>query len=160
VSQQRGFRTNAHERQVPAGGVLQMPGQPTILFVTVCTQDRQPWLAAEAYRHALVQLWREEARAWLVGRYVLMPDHMHFFAAAADAACPFSNWMKFWKRRFCQTAGLQPRSLQYGEWDTRMRNAREYEEKWRYVLENPVRRGLATDPEGWPFQGEVHELRW
>ena len=35
-----------------------------------------------------------------------------------------------------------------------------YDEKWRYVAENPVRAGLVVHSEDWPFQGEMNSLNW
>jgi REP element-mobilizing transposase RayT len=109
---------------------------------------------------ALAHLWREEATAWLVGRYTLMPDHVHFFAALADETCDLDTWTRYWKRRFGQIRGLPPHSLQEGKWDTRMRTADQYQEKWDYVRNNPVRRGLVARAEDWPYSGVVHRLPW
>lgn len=41
-----------------------------------------------------------------------------------------------------------------------MRNGDQYHEKWLYVRENPVRAGLVTDADEWPFQGDINVLRW
>jgi hypothetical protein len=49
---------------------------------------------------------------------------------------------------------------QTDHWDTRVRTAEIYEEKWLYFLNNPVRKGLVNKPEDWPYQGEIFELRW
>ncbi len=32
--------------------------------------------------------------------------------------------------------------------------------KWEYIRHNPVRAGLVNDPDDWPYQGEMHVLRW
>jgi putative transposase len=29
-------------------------------------------------------LWQNEATAWYVGHYLIMPDHLHFFCAPRD----------------------------------------------------------------------------
>ncbi len=169
--------TTAFTRQYPAKGVRIVSGQPTIVFVTVCTANRKPWLATPVNHAALVRIWRNEATAWLVGRYVLMPDHVHLFAALGctedtarddnmhqpvhvDMHPPLTLWVRFWKRRFAQDRGLTRRSWRGGMWDTRMRTARQYEEKWAYVRENPVRYGLVARPEDWPYAGHIHDLVW
>jgi hypothetical protein len=41
-----------------------------------------------------------------------------------------------------------------------MRTIENYEEKWRYVLENPLRKQLVTRIEDWPFQGVVFDCTW
>ncbi len=51
-----------------------------LYFVTCCTWQRQSLLALEATHEAFVEYARKNLiRSLLVGRYVLMPDHLHFF---------------------------------------------------------------------------------
>ena len=54
--------------------------EPTIVLVTVCTQGRKRWLAQADIHQALLKTWTQAA-AWMIGRYVLMPDHLHFLCA-------------------------------------------------------------------------------
>jgi REP element-mobilizing transposase RayT len=49
---------------------------------------------------------------------------------------------------------------QTDHWDKRIRNPDAYEQKWLYVLNNPLRKGLAAKPEDWPYQGDLFLLRW
>jgi len=72
------------KRKHPAHGVLFVEGQPTIIFDTVCTKDRGTWLANDAVHNLLREVWLE-ADAWWMGRYLIMPDHIHFFAAATES---------------------------------------------------------------------------
>ena len=65
-------------RRKPAQGVKIELGQATILFVTVCAVRPAKWLATEVVHESLVRIW-SEADGWLVGDYVLMPDHVHLF---------------------------------------------------------------------------------
>jgi hypothetical protein len=53
---------------------------PIILFVTICTKDKKPILANAAAHQVLRAAWIK-ADSCLVGRYVIMPDHLHFFCA-------------------------------------------------------------------------------
>ncbi len=59
-----------------------------VYFVTVCVEGRRPMLACESAHAVLREEWSawSERHAWLVGRYVVMPDHMHFFAAPVPGA--------------------------------------------------------------------------
>jgi hypothetical protein len=54
----------------------------------------------------------------------------------------------------------QPWAWQRSGFHHRLRHARQYEEKWAYVRENPLRKQLVTRPEDWPYQGTIHPLRW
>src|ERR1700693_3431398 len=90
---------NPPTRKHPVHGVLFVDGQPTIIFDTVCTKDRSPWLANDAVHQLLREIWFE-ASASLIGRYMIMPDHIHFFAAATESPIPYENWVKYWKSQF------------------------------------------------------------
>lgn len=45
-------------------------------------------------------------------------------------------------------------------WDTQLRRSENYDSKWQYVVDNPVRAGLAREVDEWPFQGELSFLPW
>jgi len=45
-------------------------------------------------------------------------------------------------------------------WDTQLRSAEHYHERWEYVRLNPVRKGLVARAEDWPWLGELGVLRW
>ena len=92
-------KTDLPQRKRPASGVHISRDLPTIVFVTVCTHNRVPWLAQPDAHTALLAAWTE-ADAWSIGFYMIMPDHIHFFCAPHDLEMPFGNWMRFWKSRF------------------------------------------------------------
>ena len=54
-----------------------------VYFVTACTRDRRSLLAQEAAAAVLRREWASASarHGWLIGRYVIMPDHVHFFCA-------------------------------------------------------------------------------
>lgn len=147
------------QRKHPQHGVLYIEGQPTIVFDTVCTKDRQPWLASHGIHQLLCEVWND-ASAWLVGRYVVMPDHVHLFAAWTGQEIDFKNWVKYWKSQFTKRHKVSGHRWQTDDWDTRMRTAIQYEEKWDYVRFNAVRHKLVERPEDWPFQGILNDVRW
>lgn len=53
-----------------------------------------------------------------------------------------------------------PRLWQSGCWDTQMRTRDQYENKWLYVRNNPVRKGLSESADDWLYQGVVSDLQW
>ena len=146
-------------RRQPATGVNLDLHRKTIVFVTVCTKDRRRWLATENAHELLRTVWRE-ANAWLVGRYVLMPDHLHLFAAPFDLGFTIETWCTYWKRRFGQAHNNLEWRWQTSVFHHRLRHGDSYEEKWRYVLANPVRANLVTSSSQWPYQGCIHDLPW
>src|SRR5262245_56798986 len=78
-------------RKRPARGALISISQPTIVFVTVCAEKRSRWIAQKSVQESLEQVWGE-ADTWLVGSYLLMPDHLHLFCAPRDLNFTFQRW--------------------------------------------------------------------
>jgi putative transposase len=147
------------QRRHPTHGVRVNSFQATLVFLTVCTKDRQPWLATSDAHGLLVATW-QNALAWSVGRYVVMPDHIHLFATPGTPAMPLENWVRFWKSQFSKKHMNAAHRWQPDHWDYRLRSGDSYEEKWEYVRKNPVRQGLVQRVEDWPFQGELNRLVW
>jgi putative transposase len=138
--------------------VLIFRGQSTLVFLTVCTERRGRWLADPAVAREVVASW-QLAYAWMVGRYVLMPD-LHLFCAPVDEHFTIESWITFWKRTFKRLHGNAERRFQLGGFHHRLRREENYDERWNYVRDNPVRAGLVKRAEEWPFAGELNELRW
>jgi putative transposase len=147
------------ERKKPASGVLIPPDCRAIVLVAVCTRNRERWLAADDVHGLLVRIWKE-ATAWRALRYVLMPDHLHLFAAYAGSDISFDAWVQHWKSVFTKEHGVPAHRWQSKGWDHRLRSGESYAAKWEYVRNNPVRHGLAKSPEEWPYQGEIDDLSW
>ena len=144
-------------RKKPVHGVEILPNTQTIVFVTICTKHRNPWLATPENHLGLRAAW-SDAQAWLVGRYVLMPDHLHVFVAPGRLEFSLENWITYWKRQFTKQRGVTGQHWQPNHWDTRLRSGESYDEKWSYVRENPVRAGLVATANDWPYQGEMNVL--
>jgi len=152
-------------RHTPAKGVHVSLGSPSWVFLTVCTENRGRWLAQASVQHTLHDTWQRTATAWLVSDYLLMPDHLHLFCAPHDLKFTIERWMGFWKDKLAKNFTHQARPDQIGKFQPggfhhRLRDGESYSQKWQYVRENPVRAGLVTSPEDWPYCGRVHEMRW
>ena len=161
-----------------------------LYFVTTNTEARKPILA-NAKVHEDFRRFCEAGltRGVYVGKYVLMPDHLHLFVAFGDeyesalierrrsqtdatgddaaAVCDrrlslLSEWMKSLKNSLSKTLremNLPTPHWQKGFFDHVLRSEESYSEKWLYVAENPVRKRLAARPEDWPYQGEIYPLQ-
>ena len=125
-------------RRRPATGVIVTRDRATIVFVTVCSQHRSQRLANPALHEALVRAW-SNADAWLVGAYVIMPDHLHLFCSPMNEEVQIEQWITFWKRQFRKHAGPDAPKLQAGAFHHRLRQDESYAAKWDYVRANPVR---------------------
>ena len=146
-------------RKHPARGVLISSQQPTIVFLTICTKDRQRWLARENVHMALKKIWLS-TDTWLVGDYLLMPDHLHLFCAPRDLTVTLQRWVSYWKREFSCLHLPETGDWLRNFWDTRLRRGENYTQKWNYVRENPLCAGLVKQPDDWPFQGRMNVLPW
>lgn len=129
-----------------------------LFFVTFNIIHRQPVLATQkvhaAFRDYCIR--GLEMQAAIVGRYVIMPDHVHLFVHVISIK--LGIWIKGLKR--AMSAAMENESdagsnWQPGFFDHLLRTDESYEQKWEYVHMNPVRAGLVADPEDWPFQGEI-----
>ena len=163
-------------RKHPSKNSLLSSGfRSNILFVTVCTEGRRPLLACPDMVNKILSAWHR-ADKWAVGRYVIMPDHVHFFCSpATNPPHDFHLWMRYWKRLVtqevwegerppsgdaCPPKDRHPQLWQSGCWDTQMRMRDQYENKWLYVRNNPVRKGLSESADDWLYQGVVSDLQW
>ncbi|MBI2513769.1 MAG: transposase [Opitutae bacterium] len=133
-----------------------------IVFLTICVHRRRTLLANDVAHRLLFAAWSKDDR-WRVGRYVVMPDHVHLFCSPGVwPPTSLDDWIEYWKNlatRAWPRAEQKP-IWQKGHWDTQLRTGDSYAAKWEYVRNNPVRHGLVVPAEDWPFAGEVHELRW
>ena len=169
------------ERKRPAHGVYMDADGPIIVYDTICARDRLPWLANDTCHRMLIDAWTR-ANARLVGHYVIMPDYVHLFAATKrktgtdslfgglkSVSVPafrgamdidYRSWVKYWKRLFTFAHGHDAWRFQDDHWDRRLRSNESYAQKWDYLRQNPVRKGLVSNPDAWPYQGELNELHW
>jgi putative transposase len=139
----------------------EMHNRSIIIFVTTCTAQRRQILASPLTHEAVVCAWRA-ASTWLVGRYVIMPDHIHLFCASNGLDAPsLERWMRYWKSVATRNMGERSSAIwQRHHWDRQLRSGESYSDKWEYVRNNPVRHRYVGDADDWPYQVELNELRW
>jgi REP element-mobilizing transposase RayT len=141
-----------------------LPGP--LFYLTCCVDKRAPLLASKEVATVLVSAWKmsRELYGWEVGRYVVMPDHVHFFAAPRDEDAQsigaFVGRWKSWTTRAIKESGVTGFAWQSEFFDHVLRSSESYAQKWEYVRANPVRAGLVEELEEWPFAGEVSVLSW
>ena len=101
-----------------------------------------------------------ERHGWHVGRFVLMPDHVHFFAVGDHTAQKLERFMAKWKewtaKRILEVLKHPAPLWQPRFFDRLLRSNESRSEKWDYVKNNPVRAGLVRNADDWPYQGSIH----
>jgi REP element-mobilizing transposase RayT len=133
-------------------------GDAPLYFITFNTHQRQAFLA-DGRIHESFKAFAAKALSSgaAIGRYVLMPDHVHVFIRCAPAL-KMGQTVRLLKRSLSSSIQDAGPHWQPGFFDHILRQNESYAEKWEYVRLNPVRAGLVEDPDDWPFQGEVCEL--
>jgi len=97
-----------------------------------------------------------------VGRYILMPDHVHLFVKLPPPSENLSSWVKSLKNYLSKTLRSQKIPAphwQKGYFDHDLRSSESYSQKWLYMVENSIRAGFAKEWSDWPYQGEIQPLR-
>ncbi len=131
---------------------------PPIYFVTFNTWHRRKLLTRREVHLRLVEFARKgEPRGIAIGRYVIMPDHIHLFARGS-LDFVLTQWMRLLKRDLSKAISATSPHWQKGFFDHLIRHSESYSQKWDYVCQNPVRAGLVTNADDWPYQGELVRL--
>jgi REP element-mobilizing transposase RayT len=142
---------------------------PSLYFVTFNTHLRRQLLASPPVHSAFVDYCQRGYERHIgVGRYVMMPDHVHLFVRFGQGCeLTLGTWIKGLKRGLDSAlaeTGAEPSAIlsqelrtfwQPGFHDHLLRSDESYSEKWMYVRENPVRAGLVSNPNDWPYAGEI-----
>jgi REP element-mobilizing transposase RayT len=135
----------------------------------MCTKGRRAVLARDEVAGVLIDEWRgsHKRHGWAVGRYVIMPDHVHFFCRPERDARKLSEFIGAWKswtsRKINALGGPRSATAATALWQREffehvLRSTESYGEKWNYVFDNPVRAGLVSTPREWKYAGEIQTL--
>ena len=90
-----------------------------------------------------------------------MPDHVHFFMREAQPSTKslsdvIQGWKQFTARKYgIASIGHSSQLWQPGFFDRLLRDETEWEEKYYYMLQNPVRAGLVNAASDWPYHGKL-----
>ena len=133
-----------------------------LYFITTCVAGRRPLLASIRAHVILREEWQGMSgrNGWLVGRYVVMPDHVHFFVTPKPGverslSWAIGAWKEWTAKYFLAASGEIAPFWQEEFFDHVLRSKESYSEKWEYVRQNPVRAGLVCTAEDWPYAGWV-----
>lgn len=88
--------------------------------------------------------------------YVIMPDHLH--ALVKPIGNDLSKTMQLIKGRSSRKIN-KGNLWQKGFYDFVIVSEKKFEEKFNYIHKNPVVRGLAENPEGYPFSSAEKYLK-
>jgi putative transposase len=92
-------------------------------------------------------------RLFLLGGYVVMSNHVHLLARPFAPAERVTHWIKGTSARYGNRILNRTGAAfwQHESFDHWVRNSREYERILHYIHHNPVRAGLVSSAEQWPW---------
>ena len=127
-------------------------------FVTFCTQDR--WVLPDVARSiALSHIVMIHRKSMFLHTAIVMPDHVHMVMSPLDGpdgtAYGLAEILRGIKgassRRMNQALGRTGPVWQHESWDHEVRNDESLRQKCEYMANNPVRAGIVTRPEDYPW---------
>jgi putative transposase len=112
-------------------------------------------ITLEAIRH-----W--QGVKWQLYATVVMPDHVHVLAqpltrptgGTFNLAEIIHSIKRFSARKINQGRGVQGSIWQDERYDRIVRDEAEFLEKWQYIRNNPLKTGLVSTPEDYPWLSE------
>jgi len=140
-------------------------------FVTICAEGHEAWCSDDGNGgravcpHTAVRLaeiadmilaaarWYHEQGKWRLALFLVMPDHLHFIAHFPDGGVgtrrptAMETVVGEFKKYLSRQLKIR---FQRDFFDTRLRDDAHYAEKFLYICNNPVRRGLCVIARDWP----------
>jgi putative transposase len=119
-------------------------------FITMCCERKgrnqlcKKQIAEQIFR--TVTLYDHRGR-WFLELLLLMPDHLHALIGI-DGDASLSKIIGDFKRATSRFGHVH---WQRNFFDHRLRHDESLDEKWAYVMNNPVRAGLVQNEGDWPY---------
>lgn len=127
-----------------------------LFFITINTQPR----GKNQLCHNDIATWlwetilfRAERGEWFIHLLLLMPDHLHA-VMIFPREVSISRTIGQWKRYVARLKGID---WQRDFFEHRLRNDENLLEKTSYIRMNPVRKGLCSRPEEWPYAWSMNQ---
>ena len=131
-------------------------GQRRYFITAVCEDRHHAFTNPEIASWTLDELRKESIEyRFAIDAYCAMPDHLHLLARGLDSA---SNLLDFLRRFKGQTTRWYAIKTNRGLWQKKfydyiLRAGDSGGSVAAYIWQNPLRRGLCTDPRQYPFSG-------
>ena len=129
-------------------GPLWVDVSDAIYFITIAAAERGGTMLidnADTIMNA-ARFYQDKAK-WFLYLFLIMPDHIHMLVHVPPTS-QLSDVIGHWKSYLATQKGIR---FQVNFFDTRIRDAAHYAEKWNYICQNPVARGLVEAPREWKY---------
>jgi putative transposase len=130
-------------------------------FLTYCTFQRRPTFTRSLVVDRTLEQFQRTAgqQAFEILAYCFMPDHVHLLVEGTMETSDLRRFSKLAKQ--CSGAAYARENhhplWQEGYYDRVLRDGENIKNIARYLLNNPIRAGLAASPADYPYLGSV---RW
>jgi len=143
-----------------------------VFFLTICTADKQPCFSDSKVADLIVKESEYRGTNQEIGLfcYCIMPDHLHMLIMlnenytkkeGAFGERTLQDWVSAFKRYTARTAGqrfeIKP-LWQSNFYDHVVRREESLVEIYSYILNNPVRQGMVSSWEEYPYSKMVDDL--
>jgi putative transposase len=132
------------------------PQEARTFFTTSATWERRPILQSHPLCHLLIDVIRENRakQRFQMHEFVFLRDHLHLILTPAPLAS-LEKAMQYIKGGFSHRAKnellFQGQIWQKSYQDHRIQDANDYAQHVEYIRMNPVKAGLAENPEDYPY---------
>jgi len=136
--------------------LYEIAGQPCS-FAIRCAPGKSPFAEAKFAQIAVDCLLGQQVKSnCRLDVYCVMPNHVHIIVTPnVDGASSllYVDRVKGWARRELLLAGWKGEMWQKRSYDRLMRKSDDLEQLAAYILGNPVRAGLCSEPSEYPWSG-------
>ena len=136
-----------------------------VYFLSLYARYGPPPFTNPALAEAIVEalMFRRKRGEMRLYVYCLMPDHLHLAMSPCAGKGTVSKIMqgfKSWTTRVSWQHGEKGALWERSFYDHIARSYEDLRAICEYILNNPVRKGLAITAEEWPYSGLVDPLPW
>jgi len=135
-----------------------------VYFVTICAADKQSYFNDESIGKVVIDelIYRDKIKEIKLYCLCLMPNHLHVLVSLGENyGKSLNNWVSTFKRYTSKIArdGFNIKPLwQFNFYDHVVRKEESLIEIAEYILNNPVRKGLAVEWTEYPFAKLVDNI--
>ena len=132
-----------------------------LYFITInCAERGKNQLAIDSVAKELFSTisFYHESGCWWPEVVLLMPDHLHALIRFAwSQGHGMTTVIRNWKRYTARKLGI---AWQRDYFDHRIRSDDDHSQKWSYIQQNPVRKGLVQEFADWPYVWRPNQQGW
>jgi putative transposase len=139
---------------------LELYARPdSVCSITVAVKDRLRVFESKSIAEAAIEVLRERAETHgvTVYAYCYMPDHVHLLLSPSESIdiVTFVGQFKNLAQRAAWQHGVQGSFWQKRFWDHFLRQEEDLETVAEYIFMNPLRAGLVSEWEEYPYSGSL-----